>query len=111
MNIEPELTKTLKDMLRLQGRHGDAMSLYALGLIEYLESQQPARHGPISGTESVVYARASGKLSYLGIFSDTTAALNQYTRMRDSDSWGGSVSEDVEVGIIGINYLDHMLGS
>lgn len=103
MNIDPKLTETLKDMLRLQGRQGDNMSLYALGLIEHLESQQPASAmpGTISGNESVVYARTRGRLTYFGIFSDPEAAMRQYAILRDAG---------LDVVIIDILHLDRLLG-
>ena len=112
MNIDPKLTETLKDMLRLQGRQGDNMSLYALGLIEHLESQQPASamQSTISGTESVVYARSRGRLSYFSIFSDShisgrvypnLAAKRQYAILRDAG---------LDVVIIDILHLDRLLG-
>lgn len=90
-------------MLRLQGRQGDNMSLYALGLIEHLESQQPASamQSTISGTESVVYARSRGRLSYFSIFSDPEAAMRQYTSLRDAGS---------DVVIIDILHIDRLLG-
>lgn len=101
MNIEPKLTETLKDMLRLQGRQGDNMSLYALGLIEHLESQHQASPGAIAGTESVVFARDGGKLAYFGIFIDSAEAMLQYASLREAGLG--------EVVITSIEYLDHRL--